>query len=84
MRFFVEVSLKEAPTPEVLELLPVEVEHGKMFDESGVREALYVSAEAVKAWQIYRAESREEVERIVASFPLTRFCDVTISELRAE
>ena len=82
MRYLVEVTLKEAPTPEILSILPAESAHGRQFDESGVREALFVSANEIKAWQIYRAEARAEVERIVDSFPLTAFCNVAISELR--
>ena len=82
MRFFVEVALKQPPTQEIFDLIPAETAHGQQFDASGVREALYVSAQEVKAWQIYRADSKTEVERIVASFPLTRFCNVSISELR--
>jgi muconolactone delta-isomerase len=82
MRYLVEISLKEPPTQEILSLLPEESAHGKQFDESGVREALYVSAADVKAWQIYRADNKEDVASIVDSFPLTRFCTVNITELR--
>jgi muconolactone delta-isomerase len=82
MRYLVEVTLKQPPTPEILSLLPAETAHGQQFDESGVREALFVAQREVKAWQIYRADSQAEVERIVESFPLTKFCNVSISELR--
>lgn len=82
MRYLVEIALNGAPTQEVLELLPAESAHGRQFDESGVREALYVSAADVKAWQIYQADSADDVKRIVDGFPLTRFCTVSITELR--
>jgi muconolactone delta-isomerase len=82
MRYLVEISLQQTPTQEILELLPAESAHGKKFDESGAREALYVSATEVKAWQVYQAGSKDEVRRIVESFPLTRFCSVNIIELR--
>jgi muconolactone delta-isomerase len=82
MRYLVEVALKQPPTPEIFNLLPAESAHGKQFDDAGVREALYVSSQDVRAWQIYRAETQEEVERIVESFPLTKFCNVKITELR--
>lgn len=82
MRYLVEVQLKGAPTPEILSLLPAESAHGQQFDAAGVREALYVSAGQIRAWQIYRADSQVEVEKIVRSFPLTPFCEVNISELR--
>lgn len=82
MRFLVEVALKQPPTPEIFELLPAETAHGKQFDATGVREALYISSQDVRAWQIYRAATHDEVERIVKSFPLTKFCKVTITALR--
>lgn len=82
MRFLVEIALKQPPTQEIFELIPAETAHGKQFDTSGVREALYVSNHDVKAWQVYRAATQDEVERIVESFPLTKFCNVKITELR--
>lgn len=82
VRYLVEVTLKHLPTPEILSMLPAESAHGRQFDESGVREALYVASSEVKAWEIFRAESQAEVERIVGSFPMTPFCNVKISELR--
>jgi muconolactone delta-isomerase len=82
MRYLVEIAIKQPPTQEILALIPKETAHGKQFDTSGVRDALYVSAEGLKAWQVYNAESKAEVETIVGSFPLTPFCSVMISELR--
>jgi hypothetical protein len=67
-------SSREAP--EIFNLLPKESEHGKQFDEAGVREARYVSNQDVRAWQIYRADDAKEVERVVESFPLPEFCKV--------
>jgi muconolactone delta-isomerase len=82
MRFIVEVALPDAPTPEVLALIPLEIEHGRRLDAQGVREALFVSATQTKAWQIYRAESQIALERIIDAFPLTRFSTITITELQ--
>jgi muconolactone delta-isomerase len=82
MRYLVEVSLKQTPTQEILNLLAEESAHGKQYDDAGIREALYVSAADVKAWQIYRADSKEDVASIVDSFPLSKFCTVVITELR--
>lgn len=81
MRFLVEVALKEPPSPEVLSLIPAEQAHGKTFDDKGLREALYVARDKTKAWQVYRVEDRPELERIIASFPLTRYMAVEITEL---
>jgi muconolactone delta-isomerase len=82
MRFLVEIALPQVPTPEILALIPAEIEHGKRLDAEGIREALFVSAQQTKAWQIYRADSEDSLQRIIAGFPLTPFCGVTITQLR--
>jgi muconolactone delta-isomerase len=84
MRFLVEITLPQVPTPEILALIPAEIEHGKRFDAEGIREALFVSAQQTKAWQVYRADSEASLQRIIASFPLTPFCAVTITQLRSD
>jgi muconolactone delta-isomerase len=84
MRFMVETTFRDAPTPEALALIPAEIEHGKRLDAAGKREALLVSGSQTKAWQVFRAESQAQVERIVSTFPLYRFFAVTITELREE
>lgn len=84
MRFLVEIALPQVPTPEILALIPAEIAHGKRLDAEGVREALFVSAQQTKAWQIYHAESEASLERIIAGFPLTPFCAVTITQLQSD
>jgi muconolactone delta-isomerase len=81
MRFLVEASFKQAPNPEVLALIPAEIEHGRVLHAQGVREALYVSSNQTKAWQIYRGDSVAAVERIVETFPLHPYLTVTITPL---
>ena len=81
MKYLVEVALKQAPTPEILALIPAETAHGERLDAEGVREALFLSAERTKAWQVFRAANRHEVEAIVLGFPLTPYCAVTITQL---
>jgi muconolactone delta-isomerase len=84
MRFLVEIALPDMPTPEILALIPAEIEHGKRLDAEGIREALFVSAQQTKAWQVYQADSEAALERIIAGFPLTPFCGVTITQLRSD
>jgi len=81
MRFLVEGVLKQAPTPEIIALIPAEVEHGKMLDAAGIREQLYVAADQSRAWQIYRGETLEKVRAIVATFPLYPYLNVNITPL---
>jgi muconolactone delta-isomerase len=81
MRFLVESTFQFQPTPDILALIPAEIEHGKQFDEQGIRERLYVAADNSRAWQIFRGESVLAVEAIVSSFPLAPFLATTITAL---
>jgi len=81
MRFLVETSFKQSASSELLALIPAEIEHGKALDVQGIREALYVSSNQDKAWQIYRGDSAAAVQRIVETFPLYPFLDVSIIPL---
>ncbi|MCE7981142.1 MAG: hypothetical protein DYG89_08120 [Caldilinea sp. CFX5] len=81
MQFLVESAFKQAPTPEVLALLPAESERGRMLDDMGVRRALYVAADQSKAWQLFKADSLAALQEIVASFPLYPHLHTTITQL---
>jgi muconolactone delta-isomerase len=81
MKFLVESSFKQAPTPEVLALIPAESAHGEMLDQQGVRLALYLAADQSRAWQIYQSDSLATVEQILASFPLHPYLQMSITLL---
>jgi muconolactone delta-isomerase len=81
MRFLVETSFNQAPTPDILGLIPAEVEHGMALDAQGIREQLYIAADQSRAWQIYRGETPDSVRAIVATFPLYPFLNVMITPL---
>ncbi len=81
MRYLVETMLNQAPTPEILALIPAEAEYGRTLDMVGIREQLFVAADHSRAWQIYRGETPESVRAIVATFPLFPFLKVTITPL---
>jgi muconolactone delta-isomerase len=81
MRFLVETTFSQAPTPDILALIPAEVERGLALDAQGIREQLYIAADQSRAWQIYRGETIESVREIVATFPLYLFLNVTITPL---
>jgi muconolactone delta-isomerase len=81
MRFLVETTFNQAPTPDILALIPAEVERGMALDAQGIREQLYIAADQSRAWQIYRGETAESVRAIVATFPLYPFLNVTITPL---
>jgi muconolactone delta-isomerase len=81
MRFLVEGTFAQMPTPEVLALIPAEVEHGLALDAAGIREQLYVAADQSKAWQLYRGETLDEVRAIVAGFPLYPYLNIMITPL---
>jgi len=81
MRFFVESSLKQAPTPEILALIPAESARGKELDAQGLREKLYVAADMSRAWQVYVCDTEEEVLAALESFPLHQYSNSVITPL---
>lgn len=81
MRFLVETRFSQAPTNEMLALIPAESARGKQLDEQGIREHLYLSADLSRAWQIYRGESVAAVQTILDTFPLAPFVNTTIIPL---
>jgi muconolactone delta-isomerase len=81
MRFFVEMTLNQAPTPEILALIPAEVARGKELDAQGLREKLYVAADQTRAWQVFSCDTEEEVRAALASFPLHPYSDSVITPL---
>ncbi len=81
MRFMVEGTPKQALTNEILALLPAETARGKELDAQGLRSAIYVAADFSKAWQIYTADAREDVQRALESLPLYEATAYTITPL---
>jgi hypothetical protein len=73
--------LNQAPTPEILALIPAEAEYGRTLEMVGVREQLFVAADLSNAWQVNRGETPEAVRAIVATFPLYPFLKVVITPL---
>ncbi len=47
----------------------------------GTREQLYLAADQSKGWQIFRGETIEDVQALMATFPLYPFMSVTITPL---
>jgi muconolactone delta-isomerase len=70
MRFLVESTFSQAPTPEILALIPGETARGKELDAQGIRDRLYVAADQSRSWQIFDVESPEILQAVLASFPL--------------
>ncbi len=84
MRFMVESSFTQAPTPELFALLPQETARGIELDAEGVRLALYVASDNSRAWQIYEVESRAALDAVLESFPLYAYVSTTVTELAGE
>ena len=71
-----------APTPEVLALIPAETARGLELDAQGVRLHVFIAADLSGGWQIYEVGSRDELDRLLASFPLHSHQTETITQLR--
>lgn len=81
MRFLVETAFTQAPTPEMLALIPAESARGVELDQQGVRQALYVAADQSRAWQVLTGLTESEVNDVLASFPLHSYVSHTITPL---
>ena len=81
MRFIVESRFAQAPTAEILALLPAEQSRGREPDAQGVRRHLFVAADNSASWQVFELGSREELDRAVASFPFHPYVTEKITEL---
>jgi muconolactone delta-isomerase len=80
-RFMVEGTLEHPHSPETLALIPAEAARGEELDRQGIRAGLFVAADFSKAWQVYRLGSADELERVLASFPLHPYLRYTITAL---
>jgi len=81
MKFLVESKFNQAPSEEILALIPAEVEHGKALDRQGIRLKLYVAADRSGAWQVYQGSSLAEVRQVIETFPLHPYITATITPL---
>jgi muconolactone delta-isomerase len=81
MRFMVESRFTAAPTPEVLALIPAEQARGRELDAQGVREHLFLPSDLSGSWQVFGVETREELDRVLASFPLHLHLASTVTQL---
>ena len=81
MRFIVESHFAVAPTPEILALIPSETARGHELDAQGVRLHLFLAADQSCGWQIFETDSREALDRALASFPLHPYLAHKITQL---
>lgn len=81
MRFLVETAFTQAPTPEILALIPAESARGVELDQQGVRQALYVAADQSRAWQVLTGLTEVELNDVLESFPLHPYVRHTITPL---
>jgi muconolactone delta-isomerase len=81
MRFFVETKFKQAPTDEILGLIPAEIARGRELDAQGLRLQLLVAADRSSAWQVYQADSLATIQQAIESLPLHPFVTSTITPL---
>ncbi|MFN8499835.1 MAG: muconolactone Delta-isomerase family protein [Anaerolineae bacterium] len=81
MRFLVESMFNQAPTPEILALIPAESARGMELDRQGVREKLYIAADQSRSWQVFAVPSQMALDEVLASFPLHPYVHETITPL---
>jgi len=81
MQFLVESRFATAPIPEVLALVPAEQTRGGELDTQGVRRHLFLAADLSATWQVFTTPSREDLNSVLASFPLHRYLTEQVVEL---
>lgn len=82
MHFMVEGIPKQAAmTDEILALIPAETARGQELDAQGLRQAFHMAADSSKIWQVFDAESEEEVQQALRSLPLYHVTAYTIIPL---
>ncbi len=85
MRFMVTVRVVIPPErrEEAASLAPAERKHVAEHLEQGILEAIYADTARPPAqiWAVMRAGSLEEVQRLVAGYPLHEFFDTAYTEL---
>ena len=81
MKFMVEGTPRQTLDNAALALIPAETARGQAVQAQGLRTAIYVAADWSKAWQVYQVDSQEELQRILASFPLHSFTEYRITPL---
>ncbi len=84
MRFMIETRFKQAPTDEMLALLPAESARGAELDLQGTRLALFVAADLSVAWQVLQADSLDDLQKVLETFPTYPFVINTITQLSEE
>jgi len=84
MKFMVKGTLKQAPTAEILALLPAEQARVHQLLEQGLVEALYVAADQSGAWLVMQGESQAGIQAVLSSLPLHQFAAYEITALAEE
>jgi muconolactone delta-isomerase len=84
MKYMVEGSFKEAPTPELMGLIPAEISRGRALQSEGVRVAIYVAADLSRSWQVYDTASEAELKDALATLPLSPYVDYRITPLEEQ
>ncbi len=81
MKYMVEGTFKEAPTPELMGLIPAEIARGNALQSDGLRVANYVAADLSKSWQVFDTASEAELREALATLPLSPYADYRVTPL---
>ena len=81
MNVIVESRFAVAPTPDILELVPAEQPRGRELHAQGIRQALFIASDLSASWQVFDVESREELDRALASLPPHPYMVETVTQL---
>ena len=82
MRFMVGFVYRDGTTGEDIQpLVPDEQARVRELREQGVVEDLFLAADRSRGWFVMRGGSEDDVREATASLPLSRFWEVTHTEI---
>ena len=79
--YIVNIRLPEHLSPKFIELIPAQRKHVDHLFQEGTLFSYSLAFDRSMLWAGVRADSTEEVWKILGSFPLNKYCESEIYEL---
>jgi len=82
MRFMVTMLFHTDDPAAMAALIPQERAHVQELTEQGTVHGLYLATDGSRGWMVMQGESEEDINRLLATFPLRPYMQVEIVPLR--
>lgn len=81
MEFMVTATFRQQDNAEIMPRIPQEQAHIRDLKEQGVVEELYISSNLSHVWIVMKAESLEQLQQYLQSFPLYSYMQLEVLPL---